>query len=81
MSIPVLRPSPEAVEAVRQLAERTLSAEELEAYVSAPMGKDELDEIHALITWFCRRYPDPIDRLRSSRRAYARVIRRSPSPR
>jgi hypothetical protein len=66
------------VEAIRALAERRLSAEEFNAYVEAPMSEDERREIQELITWFQKRYPRPIDRLISARRAYARAARRSP---
>ena len=58
------------------LANRRLSAAEFDAYANAAMSPDERDEILSLIAWFCRRYPTPLDRLRSSRAAYAAVARR-----
>jgi hypothetical protein len=71
-------PKPEAVEAIRRMSERRLTAEEFDAYVNAPMSDEERTEIRELIGWFQRHYPRPLDRLISSRRAYARAARRSP---
>jgi hypothetical protein len=71
-------PNREMVEAIRNLSERRLSAEEFDAYVEAPMTEDERRTIQELIAWFQRRYPRPLDRLVSARRAYARAARRSP---
>jgi hypothetical protein len=65
-------PAPEAVAHVRKLAERRLSAEELNAYVNAPMSQAELEGIWESIDWFCRRYPTVLDRLAYARRAYKR---------
>jgi hypothetical protein len=62
----------EARERIRRLSERRLSAEELEAYVSAPMSDAEREEIVALIRWFRRRYPTVGERL-----AYVRSRRRA----
>jgi hypothetical protein len=71
-------PSPEQVAHVRALAERQLSAAELDAYVRAPWGDGELEAAAELITWFMRRYPTPLDRLRAARRAYRRARMRMP---
>jgi hypothetical protein len=71
-------PEPDVVEAIRKLSERRLSVEEFDAYVNAPMSDEERREIRELIDWFQQRYPRPIDRLISSRRAHARAIRRGP---
>jgi hypothetical protein len=71
-------PRPDTVDEIRKLSERRLSPEEFEAYVTAPMSDDERRGIHDLITWFCKAYPRPLDRIVSSRRAYARATRRSP---
>jgi hypothetical protein len=71
-------PKPEVIGSMRAIAERRLSAEEFNAYVNAPMSDEERTEIRELIGWFRRHYPRPLDRLISSRRAYARAARRSP---
>jgi len=63
---------------IRDLSERRLTAEELDAYVNAPMSDDEREGIQELITWFRTRYPRPLDRIISSRRAYRRLAQRSP---
>ncbi len=78
MSRRFVAPKPETVEAIRRMSERRLTAEEFDAYVNAPMSDDERTEIHELIAWFRRRYPRPLDRLISSRCAYARAALRSP---
>jgi hypothetical protein len=62
-------PSAEALERVRQLAERRLSAAEFNAYVNAPMTDAERDEILASVAWFRRRYPTAAERLAAARRA------------
>ncbi len=66
---PMGPPSPEALERVRQLVERRLSAEEFDAYVNAPMSEAERREILESVTWFKRRYPTPGERLEAARRA------------
>jgi hypothetical protein len=71
-------PPPEVLDAVRKDAERLLSREELDAYVNAPMSREELEGIRELIDWFTRRYPTAAERLAYVRRAYAR---RALSPR
>ena len=63
-------PSAEALDRVRAIAERKLSAEELDAYVNAPMSDVEREEILASVAWFKKRYPTPGDRLAAARRAY-----------
>src|SRR5438093_384083 len=63
-------PSAEAVECIRQLAERRLSAEEFDAYVHAPMSEAERQEILESVAWFTKRYPTPGERLAAARRAY-----------
>jgi hypothetical protein len=78
MSRTFVPPSPETVQAIHDLSERRLSEAEFNAYVDAPMSDDERREILDLIAWFERRYPRPLDRLVSARRAYARAVRRSP---
>ncbi|MEK6607325.1 MAG: hypothetical protein AABZ30_06645 [Myxococcota bacterium] len=75
---PFQPPAPEAVAHVRELANRRLSAEDFDAYVSAPMGKAERDEILSLVAWFTRRYATPAERLAWARRAYARWTASAP---
>ena len=65
-------PSLEALAKVHALAERSLSPEEFEAIVSAPVSESEREDTLALIEWFTRRYPTPGERLAYVRRAYAR---------
>jgi hypothetical protein len=66
------RPSPEALARMRELSERQLSAEEVEAALRTPIDDTERDEILELVSWFRRRYPTPADRLAYVRRAYRR---------
>jgi hypothetical protein len=63
-------PSNEALKRIRAIAERQLSAEELDAYVHAPMSEAERQEILDSVAWFRRRYPTAGDRLAAARRAY-----------
>ena len=63
-------PSAEAVDRLRQIAERRLSAEEFDAYVHAPMTPEELQDIVTSVAWFKKRYPTPGERLAAARRAY-----------
>jgi hypothetical protein len=71
-------PSPEVVAELRAFAERRLSPEEFETYVSAPMSDFEREQIDEMVTWFMRRYPTAGDRLAYARRAYARWARAMP---
>ena len=79
MSEPFIPPTREQIERVRRLAERTLSAEELDAYVRAPWAEGEIEGAIELITWFQRRYSTPLARLRAARRAYRRARARMPA--
>lgn len=72
------RPSPEAVERIRQFAGRRLSAEEFDAYVHAPMSEAERREILESVAWFTKRYPTPGERLAAARRAYEQWARGMP---
>ncbi len=54
------------------LAERTLSKEELDAYVNAPKTDEERQEILELHAWFVRRYPTVLERFAYNRRAHRR---------
>jgi hypothetical protein len=61
-----------AVARVSQLIERRVSADELRAALDRPIGREERDEILALVRWFRRRYPTPLARLAYVRQAYRR---------
>lgn len=52
-----------------KVAERRLSADELRAWVEAPMSDAERQEILSLIDWFTRRYPTARERLAAARRS------------
>ena len=69
-------PTEKARAAVDALANRTLSPEEIRAYLDTPVSDQERDEILALVQWFRGRYPTGADRLGYVRRAYARWTRR-----
>lgn len=66
---------PGAVARAREMADRRLTAEELQAALGQPISETERAEILSLIDWFCRRYPAPADRLAYVRRAYRRWVR------
>ena len=70
-------PSPEALQRVRAIAERELSAEEFDAYVYAPMSESERQEILDSVAWFTKRYPTPAARLAAARRQFERWMRPS----
>ena len=65
-------PSDRTAARLRQLSERVLSADEVRAYLEAPIAIGEREDILSQIRWFRRRYPSPADRLAYIRRAYAR---------
>jgi hypothetical protein len=67
---PMPRPSREALERARTLAERSLSLAEFDAYIEAPMEAAEREEILASVAWFRKRYPTAGERLAAARRAY-----------
>ena len=69
MSRPFVPPSPEAIRAVREMAEQPLSPEEFHAWVDAPISDEEMENEVALIRWFIRRYPTPAARLAYVRQA------------
>jgi hypothetical protein len=58
----------------------SLSAEEAEAYLRAPVTDEERAGVLEQLRWFTRRYPTPLARLAYVRRATARW-RRTPSGR
>ena len=53
---------------------RRATADEIRRYLDAPITDEERREVLALVAWFRRRYPDPMERLRYVRRAYARWL-------
>ena len=61
-----------AVARLRAFADRRLTPDEVRDWLSTPMTAEEREDSFALIRWFRRRYPEPIDRLAYARRAYAR---------
>ena len=65
-------PSASAVEAATRFSNRRLTADELQAYVDAPVSEAERQEALRLIRWFKTRYPTPAERLAYAQRAYAR---------
>jgi len=66
--------SPDKLESIRAQAERRLTAEEFDAYVSAPMSPEEKESIRELIEWFTTRYPTALERLAYVRRACRRPL-------
>ena len=69
---PHKRLSDAAVARLRAFADRRLTPDEVREWLSAPMSEAEREDSLALIRWFRRRYPEPMDRLAYVRRAYAR---------
>ena len=66
-------PSPDPIAArLRAWTDRRLTADEVRAWLSEPIGEDERAEVLSLVRWFRRRYANPADRLGYVRRAYAR---------
>ena len=47
--------------------ERALSPAEFAARVAAPWTDQELEDFTALVSWFQRRYPTPMERLQATR--------------
>lgn len=46
---------------------RRLSPDEFAARVAAPWSEHEREDFEALVAWFNRRYPTPLERLRATR--------------
>ena len=57
---------------VATLSARTLSADEIRAWLDTPIGDAEREEVLSLVRWFRRRYATPAERLAYVRQAYAR---------
>jgi hypothetical protein len=66
--------------ALTAYANRQLTREEVDAWLSTPISDEERAHVLELVDWFCRRYPEPADRLAYARRAYARWTASRPSP-
>jgi hypothetical protein len=64
--------SKETSDRLRAQSERQLTAEEARTWLSAPIDDSERADVLSLVSWFCRRYPTPAERLAYVRRAYAR---------
>jgi hypothetical protein len=69
---PIRVPSPGALARIREISERTLTADEMRAALAAPIAAAEEEETLSLIRWFKGRYPTPGERLAYGRRAYRR---------
>jgi hypothetical protein len=57
---------------VSSFANRQLDLADVRAYLEAPVTEDERAGVLALVEWFVRRYPTPIERLAYMKRAHAR---------
>ncbi len=68
----------EALARVRALTERRLDADEWRAALAVPIAAQEMEENRALVRWFRRRYPTPLERLAYVRRAYRRWTANAP---
>lgn len=70
-------------EVARKLAERltsSVTAEEAEAYLRAPVTDEEREDVLEQVRWFTRRYTTPLQRLQYVTRATARWRRVSVGP-
>jgi hypothetical protein len=65
--------SAEARAELEEWENRRLSREEFEARVRAPWTDFETEQFEALVRWFNRRYPTPLERLAATRRLMAQV--------
>ena len=71
-------PPPEVVDEIRREANRQLTREEFLAYVDAPMGEWEREEMDGLIDWFARRCPTPEARADWAQAVYAQMAETMP---
>jgi hypothetical protein len=74
--VPTLTPEQRA--ALEAWDQRALSREEFAARVAAPWTEREREDFAALVTWFNRRYPTPLERLRATRHLAAQWLRNRP---
>ena len=58
-----------------QLADRRVTPDELRSALDRPLTDDEREQTMALVRWFRRRYPEPMERLAYVRQAYRRWSR------
>jgi hypothetical protein len=58
--------------AIRNEANRTVSADEVRRYLETPISDTERQQVLDLVRWFRRRYPTAAERLAYVRKAYAR---------
>lgn len=70
--------SPEQLASLEAWEQRELSPEEFAARVAAPWTERELEDFTALVAWFQRRYPTPLERLRATRHLAAQWQRNRP---
>jgi hypothetical protein len=73
-------PSPAAIARATAIYNRRLTKEEYLELSSIPISAEEREEILALVRWFRRRYPTPIERLAYVRKAYDRWTAGNRSP-
>ncbi|MBA3463230.1 MAG: hypothetical protein H0T46_24955 [Deltaproteobacteria bacterium] len=59
--------TPEQLAELSASEERPLSPEDFAARVDAPWTDAEREDFESLVTWFCRRYPTPAERLAATR--------------
>jgi hypothetical protein len=64
-------------ETAKAFYERRLPPDEARAYIEAPMTPEEREDLVALIRWFRRRYPTPLERLTYARKTYNAWMRTS----
>lgn len=69
--IPAQPLTPELRAELEAWENRALSPEEFAARIDAPWSEREREDFDALVVWFNRRYPTPIDRLRATRHLIA----------
>ena len=68
------------IERVRADAERQLTREEADAWLSAPVTDEERARVLELVDWFTRRYPTPLARLQYIGRTTSRWRANSLAP-
>ncbi len=74
-------PSAEALERMHAISARQLSADEVDAGLSARRNREEMEQARALIRWFKKRYPTVRERLAYARRAHQQWARSMPRAR
>jgi hypothetical protein len=74
--VPTLTPGQRAELEARE--ERRLSPEEFAARVATPWTEQEREDFAALVAWFNRRYPTPIERLQATRHLMTQWQRNRP---